>query len=260
MSWNKTGLTASWPFASWGQGNMPASYNVGNVPSYLAAYQACPLANCGAGYGIINAGAVSHFNGDSVNDMIEMNKKFAWANALQRTFEYKVNFSNDSGHQALAGSWYATGVASQFTILVYSTKELAFFVKRAGTVLYAKSVDQLTNGEHTLHFVLDAGTFYLYIDGVECAYFNRDTYNLGTHTDDLNSAMGNDRRALYAWKGKIYTANVYEGTALSQARITVNAALGKDMGEVANNVGNEIIFGVPAIARGVPAGIFEGSH
>lgn len=246
------------PMASWGRGNMPASYNVGNVPSYLAAFQACPLINCGAGYGAINAGANSHLNFDSANDLVDTTKKFAWTDINKRTFEAKVNFIDDGTYQALMGSWYSSGVATQYSLLIYPTEEPSMFFKRGGTLIFAKASTKLTDGDHTLHFMKDGSTLKMWIDGVEVSYDTQQAYNLGTDTCDNNTYIGNDRRLLYAWNGKIYCVNVYED-AISQARITENAALDKDMGEIANNVGNEIIFGASA-KKIIPAGIFEGSH
>jgi hypothetical protein len=135
---------------------------------------------------------------------------------------------------------------------------MSFYIKRGGTIANVITNNTVSDGLHTFQFMKGAYTLDAYLDGVICTYKQKVIWTLGTDYDDYPTFVGADRRGLYAWNGKIYIANVYE-TVLSGARCATNHGLGKDMGEVANNVGNEIIFGASA-KKIIPAGIFEGSH
>ncbi len=243
--------------ASWSNGNAPASFNIGNVPSIAGALQNCVLTNMGGGYGFVNPGAgLGHLNFDAGADKVICDHYFIWSDTAIWTFEFKVLFADNNDFQILAGDF--NGGTNKFMMLVDAAETLGFYLSMGGTLRYATSTTKLTNGEHTLHYIFDNGTLKMFIDKVEVSYAHQDTYNLGAKTDTDKLVIGNDQRSIYAWNGKIYVPSIYNAV-LSQADINAHADLGIDMGETANNVGD-----VLTIAGGakiiVPAGIFEGSH
>lgn len=55
--------------ASWGKGNAPASFNIGNIPIYPnGAYTPCVLTNCAEGYGLVNNAGDCYLKLDGNND------------------------------------------------------------------------------------------------------------------------------------------------------------------------------------------------
>ncbi len=257
MAWDRTSLAFSLPMASWTNGNAPASFNIGNVPSLAGAWQNCVLTNMGGGFGFVNPGAgLGHLNFDGGADKVICDHYMSWANATLRTFEFKVDFVDNNDFQILAGDW--NGAANKFMVLVEPTEEVSFYMSIGGVLRYSKSTEKLSNGKHTLHYLFDAGVLRMAIDGVEVTYARQNTYTFGNRTSTSKTCIGNDQRNAFAWNGKIFVPSIYE-KVLSVPTMAAHHALGDDMGETANNVGD-----VLTIAGGakiiVPAGIFEGSH
>lgn len=240
--WDRTSLEHSMPFNAWGKGNGTANKNTGNMPSAPAgAWQNCVFTNCGVGSGYIYNGGDAHYNSDSVNDAIVLNKILSWTDALKKTFEIKLNYDWDNTIQVLFGD-YKVGAANYILCWVNPANRKIFLnIVKGGVLRAVESTDAVSDGDHTIHFVKDGATMKFYLDGVEVSYDAQDAYNLGNMTDSNALIYGNAHTFTWALFGRTEIWNVYSD-AISQARITANHALGKDMGEIADNVGDVMSF------------------
>jgi len=256
--WDNTDCVMALPFTAWSRGNGRTNQNVGEMPAYPGGSLNSTFTNMAAGYGYVFGGAgngAGLCNFDGVDDLLATELDIVLTNASKHTWEYKVHHISTT-----KGRWCVKYVDGDNYLLmgVNASEKPVLFFKIGTTIKKALSDGVLSDDtDYIIQFVKDGATLKIYQDGSEVpAYDTQDAYNLGNYTfsdvsigeDPTGSISGpmSDRLHWFA----------YYNDAISQARITANAALGNDMGMLGLNTTDtmKLVTGVP-VRRQVPGQI-----
>jgi hypothetical protein len=248
--WDNTNADPVLPFTSWSRGNGRADKNTGEMPAYPAGTYDATFTNMAAGKGYVFGGAglgAGRCEFDGVNDHLDLSLRPPITDASKHTWEIKLKYISAAGPaQALVSQYQNPDNRMHIAI---SGHELFLLFRKSGTNKLARSSNTLTS------FIKDGGALEIYIDSTEVAYIQQDTYDLGDITYSANTLIG-FRNSDWPTTSDMYWW-AYYSDAISQARITANHGLGKDMSLMGFDDGSDdmkLVAGVP-VRRQVPGQI-----
>ena len=263
-SWNNDGCIFAMMPAAWKNGNGSADKASGNFPMYPSADVAMAMYYMSLGTtGYLTAsGKIAT---DGVNDFGEVNASQAlWQNGQPRSYEYIIKpqitggtfeiFSilNDVGGSVALRLWFGGDVAGYKGFMICANTLAHFGYGTKATFHNLKQHLALTyngNGVTTI------GNWAFYIDGSPVSlspYAGAAGTNQSKNYIFCNNVPG------YFTESELWLMTAYN-VELSAARVAANAALGDDYGLKGINVGDLMNLSPKGGAKGVPAGIFEGS-
>lgn len=245
-AWDNTDCIFALAPAAWANGNAPADFNTGVMPSYPAgAYQPCTLTNMAVGYGFVNPDLKFDGNNDYIqcNDVLECNSVSKLSiefimnqdviDVTDFIFRKRIDGNNDiTVFTHGNGNFYFTtrNAGDQYGYFDYSTKIIAGIDAHIVMVF-----DGTLSG--------NANRLKVFVNDEQIAL----TFN-GTIPATTANLLGFDAElgaTGSSFGGKIKWFAIYSD-ALTPSRISTNYSLGTDMRLVGNNVGTNMNLEKPS--------------
>jgi hypothetical protein len=239
LPWDSTNCVYLVAPAAWGNGNAPASYNVGTMPIHPNGnYTPATLINCAAGYGIVNDAGDCYLKLDGNNDLLR-GGDVAELNSVS-TFTIEV--------------WFWQDVLDQVDV-IFTKYFSAYYLIQINTstdgqmYFYCSNGQQYSNGNFDYSTVVSAGQWH-------CAHMifngpgatNADRLKVFIDNSQVTLAYNNDIPATSAnlvgepadigylansLSGRVAWVAIYSDADTS--RPAANFPLGRDMGLLGYN-------------------------
>ena len=233
--------------ASWGKGNAPASFNIGDIPIYPdGVYSPCVLTNCAEGYGLVNNGGDCYYGGDGNNDhvlcpdILELNsvpkvslEMWVWQNIIDQT-DFPFWKSHPGSHL--------------FQINTTITGAIDVCCRRGDNSLGKINDYSLFISAMSWHHIMiifdgalvgDANRLKIFIDSAQItlAFSGAPIAALTGAMAGVSTYIGGHSGG-GAWDGRIGWTAVYSDADTS--RPAQNFAMGRDMGLIGISIGNNM--------------------